>query len=140
MLDTMEKLLDALEQVQFKAYGIRCVDGTLEAGQELDPSYDWEDSFKAQEEEKLLPGTCATGFACLWFDDDQERTGVGLNDRDTVKQTLNIQRQYGRDFKDPHRYLIYGRCYDYGNDENELIISDAVVFDEVDIDSILEDE
>ena len=64
-----ELVLNALIENNNKycVYGLRTDDRVLKVGDELGCSRDlyWENT-----EETYLPGTCATGFGYLWYDED----------------------------------------------------------------------
>lgn len=108
-----ELVLNALIENNNKycVYGLRTDDRVFNVGDELGCSRDlyWENT-----EETYLPGTCATGFGYLWYDED---------DIDEVRKALARQQ----DYDGAHMYLIAGEGEGYGNDPQEVIISHAVV-------------
>lgn len=100
-------------QNNYKCFGIRTDDRELNIGDELGCSHDWDFENDTPSEE-LLPGICATGFGELWYDED---------DIETIEKALNAHKSYyGK-----HTYLIGGYFEKYGDDESEVIISDAEV-------------
>lgn len=109
----MKEILEKMEKSNFNYFGIRSEDRDLPEGYELEQSHDWDDGVMLDE---LLSGTCATGIGCLWFDGEQD-------DIDTVQQAIDANGgSYGK-----YMYIIGGDSYEDGNDDGEMIISDAVV-------------
>lgn len=99
----------------YNYYGIRACDELYDIGAQLPCSYDqyWQVPYY---EQAKLDGTCATGFGYLWFDGEKE-------DIVLVKKALEINSKY----RGKYRYLIAGNDADYGDDDGELIIKNAVV-------------
>lgn len=114
---TMEdKILNTLMQKGFdyQVYGIRTEGRLLNVGDELGVSKEWDFENDREFEDKYYDGICATGFGYLWFDED---------DMDEIKKALAINSKYSAE----HQYLIGGTSYEYGDDEQEVIVKDAVV-------------
>lgn len=111
--EAKQKVLSALIEngYSFCYYGVRTDDALYEVGDELPESRSWDDNNPTGE---ILPGTCATGFGSLWYDDD---------DAAAVDKTLALQEDYVGD----HQYLIAGDRCTYGDDIGEIIIERAVV-------------
>lgn len=109
----MKELIRKMEKSGFGYFGIRSENRNLAEGDELEPSHDWEDNIMLDE---LLSGTCATGIGHLWFDGEKE-------DMDTVQKAIDLNGgKYG-----DYMYVIGGDRCEYGNDESEIIIENAVV-------------
>jgi len=108
-----EMVLNALIENGYKYnyYGLRTDDRILSVGEEVGDSLD---TYWDNDEETYLDGTSATGFGCLWYDDD---------DMDEVEKALKIQESY----VGSHMYLIAGDSSTYGDDPAEVIIRNAVV-------------
>lgn len=108
-----EKILKALIEngYKYRYYGLRTEDRDLQVDDEVGNS---RDTYWENDEELLLDGACATGFGYLWFDED---------DMDEVEKAIQIQKSY----QGAHQYLIAGDDADYGSDEAEIIIRNAVV-------------
>lgn len=99
----------------YNYYGIRACDEVYAVGDPLPCSYDQYFQVPYDEQEQL-DGTCCTGFGYLWFDGEQEDVAL-------VEKALRINSEYHAKY----RYLIAGNDADYGNDDGELIIKNAVV-------------
>lgn len=95
-------------------YGIRSDDRVLAAGDELSNSYDWTDLTGNTQ----LDGTCATGMGYLWYDGEAD-------DLDTVTRALATHAK--KLYDGQHLYLISGDDCEDGDDEAEVIISNAKV-------------
>ena len=94
-------------------YGIRTDYNFYNEGDRVRNSYDcyWDN-----EEDTMLDGTCATGCFPTWYDED---------DLDDIETAINIHKKNGYEGK--YIYLICGNDYDYGDDEGEVILKNAVV-------------
>lgn len=109
----IKEILEKIEKSNLNHFGIRSEDRSLEEGYELEASHDWEDN---EMQDELLSGTCATGIGYLWLDGEQE-------DVDTLQKAISANGgRYG-----DHVYIIGGDSYEDGNDDGEVIISDAIV-------------
>ena len=115
MTDIMQKIIEA-KNSGYRYFGIR-TGRVAKIGEELERSHDW-DYENDCESEELLDGTCATGFnGMLWFDGEEE-------DDELVEQAIALNKKtYGGDMQ----YVIGGYDSEYGNDEQEIIISGATV-------------
>lgn len=103
--------------------GIRTDERLLNVGDELGSSRDWaaEDAAREinfEEVEIYCDGTCATGFGYLWFDEDSKE-----DDLKTIEKAILLNKSYPGE----HMYLIAGDGSEYGNDDAEVILSNAVV-------------
>lgn len=114
-----QKILEALieSNYNYRYYGLRSTNGKYEVGQELHSSVDSSDD-GIENGEPELDGTCATGFGYLAFDED---------DTEEIEKALEINSGY----KQNHLYLIAGNDVEYGEDEQEIIISNAVIVAEI---------
>ena len=114
MTDITQKIIEAKNN-GYRYFGIR-TGRVAEIGEELECSHGWNYENDCESEE-LLDGTCATGFnGSLWFD--------GEEDDELVEQAIALnKKRYGGDMQ----YVIAGYDSEYGNDEQEVIISGATV-------------
>ena len=115
----VEKILNKMSELKstYSYFGIRADDRLFSVGEYLPNSFNQFDEVEPEEWEEIN-GTCATGFGYIWFDGEQD-------DVSEVEKALRINSQYIGD----HQYLIAGNSREYGNDEAEIIIQDAVVVD-----------
>lgn len=109
------KAIDEAKKNGFTHFGVRTADG-LEIGQELECSHDWDYEHDC-ESDKLLNGTCATGFGELWFDGEAE-------DEEAIKNAVEFNAKL---YCGDAQYIIAGDGEEYGADEKEVIISNATV-------------
>ena len=100
----------------YRVFGVRSDDRILNVGDALGNSHEWDEENDTYFEDQYLNGICATGFGYLWLDGEQE-------DQEELEKILNINDQYTGE----HQYLIAGDESEYGNDESEVIIRNAVV-------------
>lgn len=116
----MEKIImEALVENNYKYryYGIRTDSREFSVGDEIGYSRNLDETDEYHYGGSL-PGTCATGFGCLWFDGEEE-------DADTIKNAISTHEEVG--YIGTHQYLIAGDDQTYGNDKGEVIIENAVV-------------
>lgn len=115
----LNEILEAIKKANkegYRYFGIRGDNVKFEIGTYLDNSYDWDYENDCQSEEKLS-GTCSTGIGYLWYDGEQE-------DLDTIEKAIKLnETTYAYNY----RTVIAGESAEYGEDEDELIISGAKV-------------
>lgn len=104
----------------YNVFGIRSCDDDLNVGDELANSYDQRDD--VYDDHIELNGTCATSFGSMWLSDDVDY--YDEHDYKCIERALEIQRGYDC-YK--HQYIIAGDSSEYGDDEDEIIIRNAVV-------------
>lgn len=118
-MENREKVLNALIEngYKYRCYGLRTDDRELSVGDKVGNSHDLYDNYDPEYDHygEELDGTSATGFGYLWYDED---------DMEEVEKALKIQEHY---YRGAHQYLIAGDDDEYGDDEAEIIIRDAVV-------------
>ena len=108
--------------------GIRFDDRDFKSGDEVPCSYDWtktdDPTYDGSLEDARLDGTCAIGVDVHWDDEDEMKA-------DIVEALNESDGPYPRE----HVYLIAGSgtTDDLANDEGEVIISDAVVYGEIEL-------
>lgn len=114
-------MLDIDTIKKYKAIGIRGLtrDENYKIGDICRPSYQWdyENDISTYDTEnpETLSGTCATNIGIdTFFDDDAE----------ILEKINNTMRNFNYMGK---MALIAGNDYEYGADENEIIIEDAKV-------------
>ena len=119
---TEETIYEAIKasEHEYREYGIRTCNGEYAIGDELAPSYNWDDE-KDEEDWELLNGTCATGFGYLWMGDEDKQ-----DDLETIRKALAIHTKAR--YPGCHTYLIATRTgSEYGNDTAEIILENAEV-------------
>lgn len=126
---TAQEILTMIEKTKernkkyYVAFGIRGDSREFSIGDELPCSQNMVDDLYDPETQSypLLDGTCAIGFGYLWFDGENE-------DLETIEKAVNqCKKIYGYE----HTYLIAGPSSEHGDDENEIIITDAEVICEI---------
>lgn len=96
---------DAIDRGGYGYYGIRVdYDVAYNVGDHTATSRDWEDN---EPTDNYLGGTCCVGIAYV----------------DDIDRAIQIANTYYGD----HVYLIGGDSMEYGEDDGEYIIKDAVV-------------
>lgn len=106
---------------KYYCFGIRTDERELAVGEEVPCSYNWSDDVDYDDAEQL-DGTCATDISWMhWTDIEDEMDDI----IDAVKKALELNNSLR--YPGKHQYLIAGESYDYGNDDDEVIISNAVV-------------
>ena len=100
-----KKIEDAMDRGGFGYYGIRIDDDAVyNVGDRTATSHDWEDT---EPEDDYLNGTCCVGISYV----------------EDIDKAIKIANTYYGD----HVCLIGGDSMEYGEDEGEYIIKDAVV-------------
>lgn len=105
---------------EYTIYGLRHLtsDESYEIGEELRNSYDWDyendQSTYNTNEPVELPGACAIHIHAEYMDEVEEVM-------DEIDRALRASSIYGGD----RIALIAGDYYEYGNDEDEVIIRNA---------------
>lgn len=112
------EIIKAMEDAEgCTVFGIRSIDERLSVGDDVPDSHDWNYELD-QPSEDTLDGACATGFGQLW--DGEENADKNA---EIIESAVKENARYGG----AYQYLIGGRYFEYGNDEGEIIIQDAVV-------------
>nr|DAI19553.1 MAG TPA: hypothetical protein [Caudoviricetes sp.] len=100
-------------------FGIRTDSREFAVGDEMPCSLRWDDCCPTEEE---LDGTCATNI--YW--DDWTAIEDEIDDiAEGVERALKIQLEH---YGNP-KYIIAGEDFDYGEDNDEVIIKNAVVIE-----------
>lgn len=122
---TAEKIKEIMEEECYEFFGLRMCNKEYKIGDICENSHQWfqdklEDSCDYNEymgcyDAGELPGTCA--YKLNWD-----------ADIDTISEAIEYcKKNYGYGQNDRKLYLIAGESAEYGLDENEIIISNAVV-------------
>ena len=106
LTDCLAQHRDELDEYEY--YGVRVIDEQLKPGDTPPNSYRWEDGSETDEE---LHGACCTDL----------RDGAA-----SVARLNEAGYYYGG-----HAYIIAGNAASYGEDQMELVISDAVAISEL---------
>lgn len=117
-MKNVKNIIKAMEEAKrngLNHFGV-ITDDELKIGQELECSHDWDYEYDCVSDE-LLNGTCATGFGELWFDGETE-------DEEAIEKAVEFNAKF---YSGDAQYIIAGDGEEYGADEKEIIISNAVV-------------
>ena len=99
-------------------FGLRTENRELNVGDELGCSLAWDEENDRPYEDKYLDGICATGFGYLWLIDEDDE-----DDLKAIEKAIEIHSAYNG----AHTYLVAGTGFEYGNDEEEIVIAGSEV-------------
>lgn len=131
----MQELVDAIKRANenhYHVFGVRKVDSkyeTVNAGERMADSYDWDcenDTSCRNTTGEMLGGASAINVLVddLWMD--------GSDDDEIAEEIANAVQKVSLYFGDTV-YLVAGESYDYGNDNDEIIIEDAIALAKVEM-------
>lgn len=111
---TMQDIIQAMRTAGYNYYGVR-TGQVKNVGDILDPSHDWDFERDCQSDD-YLPGTCATGIAAHYLDEDEDLIA-------SIEKAITTNHMYGGD----GQYIIGGNAMEYGSDSQEMVIANAEV-------------
>lgn len=127
MTEAMKKNLETIKNAmsEFSYVGLRgvCYDMPEQVGEYLAPSYDWDlenDCSCRETTGDDLGGTCALDLGELYDAEDEAETA------EMLESVISRAEDYGDKI-----IVVVGNRREYGNDENEIIIENAIYFADI---------
>lgn len=111
-MKNIENAISAIRDSDFGYFGIRAIDELLTVGDTCEASRVWDNNEATDE---LLDGASATAIKLNGYTDT------------AIKAALEVAEKANKPYHAAHHYIIASDRMTYGEDANEIVMTDAVV-------------